>query len=96
MGRLIDPGRYKLDCRRTEKWDLGVRDRVIHRNLNNNVSGAGWIIQDTVTGQRVIGSLTEWSSLAGSYRGELLGMLAICVFLLAAENFYGNIVGSRS
>ena len=27
--------------------------------------------------------------MAGSYRGELLGMLAIRVFLLAVESFYG-------
>ena len=34
------------------------------------------------------GSLAEWSTPAGSYRGKLLGMLAIRVFLLALESFY--------
>ena len=58
------------------------------QNLNADVSGAGWIIQDTARGLRVSGLLTEWSNLAGSYRGKLLGMLAIRVFLLAAESFY--------
>ena len=35
-----------------------------------------------------MGSLAEWSSLAGSYRGEMLGMLAVRVFLLAVEEYF--------
>ena len=65
-----------------------VTDGSYMQNLNADVSGAGWIIQDTATGLRVSGLLAEWSNLAGSYRGNLLGMLAIRVFLLAAESFY--------
>ena len=66
-----------------------VTDGSYMQNLNPEVSGAGWIIQDTTTGRRVSGLLAEWPTSAGSYRGELLGMLAIRVFLLAAESFYG-------
>ena len=66
-----------------------VTDGSYMQNLNTEVCGAGWIIRDTITGQRVSGSLAEWSTSAGSYRGELLGMLAIRVFLLAVESFYG-------
>ena len=58
------------------------------RQLAPNVCGAGWIIQDKLTGKRVEGSLAEWSSLAGSYRGEMLGMLAVRVFLLAVEEYF--------
>ena len=35
-----------------------------------------------------MGSLAEWSSSAGSYRGEMLGMLAVRVFLLAVEEYF--------
>ena len=34
------------------------------------------------------GSLAEWSTVTGSYRDKLLGMLAVRVFLLAAEEYY--------
>ena len=54
-----------------------VTDGSFMQNLNADISGAGWIIQDNVTGLRVSGSLAEWSNSVGSYRGKLLGMLAI-------------------
>ena len=37
-----------------------------------------------------MGLLAELSASAGSYRRELLGMLAVQVFLLLAECFYGS------
>ena len=52
------------------------------------MSGAGWIILDKATRKRVAGVLTEWPTAPGSYRGELLGMLAVRVFLLASEAVY--------
>jgi len=65
-----------------------VTDGFYIRQLAPNVCGAGWIIQDKLAGKKVKGSLAEWSSLAGSYRGEMLGMLAVRIFLLAAEEHY--------
>ena len=32
--------------------------------------------------------LAEWSSSAGSYRGKMLGMLAVRAFLLAVEEYF--------
>ena len=32
--------------------------------------------------------LAEWSTAAGGYHDKLLGMLAVCIFLLAAEEYY--------
>ena len=66
-----------------------VTDDLYTEHLNQNISGAGWIIQGRATEKRVQGSLAEWSTSAGSYLGELLGMLAMRIFLLAAESFYG-------
>ena len=62
-----------------------VTDESYIRQLASNVCGAGWIVQDKLTGKKVKGSLAEWSSLTGSYRGEMLRMLAVRVFLLAVK-----------
>ena len=45
---------------------------------------------DTATGSRLAGSFSEYSSDASSYRGELLGLCAINVILLALSSV-GNI-----
>ena len=65
-----------------------VTDGSYIRYLAPNVCGAGWIIQDKLTGKKVKGSLAEWSSSMGSYRGEILGMLAVRVFLLLVEEYF--------
>ena len=65
-----------------------VTDDSYIRHLAPNVCGAGWIIQDKLTGKKVKGLLAEWSSSAGSHRGEILGMLAVRVFLLAVEKYF--------
>ena len=62
-----------------------VTDGSYIRHPAPNVCGPGWIIQDKLTGKKVKGSLAEWSSSAGSYRGEMLGMLAARVFLLSSN-----------
>ena len=68
-----------------------VTDGSYIRHLAPNVCGAGWIIQDKLTGKKVKGSLAEWPSSAESYRVEMLGMLAVLavrVFLLAVEEYF--------
>ena len=62
---------------------VGVTDGSYDRNRDTYVCGAGWILMDATTGQRLAGSFSEYSSSAGSYRGELLGLCAINVILLA-------------
>ena len=62
---------------------VGVTDGSYDRNRDAYVCGAGWILMDATTGQRLAGSFFEYSSSAGSYRGELLGLCAINVILLA-------------
>ena len=67
-----------------------VTDDLYTEHRNQNMSGVGWIIQGRATGKGVQGSLVERSTSAGSYRGELLGMLAVRVFLIVAESLYGS------
>ncbi|EJK54586.1 hypothetical protein THAOC_25770, partial [Thalassiosira oceanica] len=65
-----------------------VTDGSYNRTIDPGVCSAGWIIMCRETKKRVIGTVLERSEAAGSYRGELLGMLAIRLFLLAVEQFY--------
>jgi hypothetical protein len=67
-----------------------VTDGSYDRQRSPNVCAAGWIIMDTATGSRLAGSFSEYSSSASSYRGELLGLCAINVVLLALS-IVGNI-----
>ena len=52
------------------------------------ICGAGWIILCSRSNKHTKGSFTEHSPSASSYRGELLGMLDIHLFLLAIEEHY--------
>ena len=69
---------------------VGATDGSYDRSRNAFVCGAGWIIMDTTTGDRLAGSFSEHSPTAGSYRAELLGLCAINVLLLALSKA-GNI-----
>ena len=52
------------------------------------ISGAGWIIYCTMCKRKLCGSFFEHSHQYGSYRGELLGLLAIHTLLSALEAYY--------
>lgn len=67
---------------------VAVTDGSYNKKLAPNISGAGWIIRCKASGKEVRGSFSEYSTSAGSYRGELLGTLAINTFLLAIEEYY--------
>jgi hypothetical protein len=66
-----------------------VTDGSYNRPLRSDLDGAGWLIY-CPTRKRVVltCSFCECSKYAGSYRGELLGLLAIHLFLLAITEFY--------
>jgi hypothetical protein len=66
-----------------------VTDGSYNRPLRSELDGAGWLIY-CPTRKRVVFtcSFCECNKYAGSYRGELLGLLAIHVFLLAITEFY--------
>ena len=62
-----------------------VADGSYDRKKARDLSGAGYVICCTATNQKIAGSLVERSEGASSYRGELLGMLAIHLLLHAVE-----------
>ena len=65
-----------------------VTDGSFDRKRAPTVSGAGWIVHCTSTGRRLSCSFYEHSPAASSYRGELLGLCAIHLFLRALCTFY--------
>ena len=52
------------------------------------VSGSGWLLYCTAKKQKLYGKFFERSGRAGSYRGELLGLLAIYTLCAALEELY--------
>jgi hypothetical protein len=66
-----------------------VTDGSYNRSIQRDIDGAGWLVFCT-TRRRIVlrGSFSERNAKAGSYRAELLGLLAIHTFLLVAETFY--------
>jgi hypothetical protein len=63
-------------------------DGSYNRKRGPNVSGAGWVIACRRSGNILKGSFFEFSSNASSYRGELLGLVAIHTLVLHACQFY--------
>ena len=69
---------------------MSVTDGSYIKQLAPNFCGAGWIVQNKLTGKKVKGSLAEWSSFVGRYRGEMLGMLAVEYFQQHGKVGEGN------
>ena len=65
-----------------------VTDSSYDRKKARDLSVAGYVIYCTATKQKIKGSLVERSEGASSYRGKLLGMLAIHLFLHAVKTLY--------
>ena len=65
-----------------------VTDGSYMKEFAPDLCSAGWIVLCKQTGQKICGHLVERSPDASSYRGELLGMLAIRLFLLAVEEHF--------
>ena len=67
---------------------IWVTDGSYNRKAAPHVSGAGWMLHCTASGRRLFGSFYERSPNAGSYRAELLGLLAIHVLVAALEEYF--------
>ena len=72
-----------------------VADGSYDRHRDKEVCSAGWIVVCRATKKWITGSFAERSNSASSYRGELLGMLAVHLLLLATEQLY-RVTGSNT
>ena len=68
-----------------------VTDGLYNKQVTPDICSAGWVMACMQTKHRILCTLIERSAYAGSYRGELLGMLAICLFLLAVKGYHNTI-----
>ena len=64
-----------------------VTDGTYKKEIAPTISGAGWILLCKQSGFRICGSFAEYTSSAGSYRGEFLGLLAIHTLCAALEDY---------
>ena len=67
---------------------IAVTDGSFDRERPKDVSGLGWILLCTASQQTLRGSFYEISPKAGSFRGELLGLVAIHTLALAVARFF--------
>jgi hypothetical protein len=67
---------------------LAVTDSSYGRERAKDVSRSGWILLCTASRQTLWGSFYEISPKAGSFRGELLGLVAIHTLALAVAQFF--------
>jgi hypothetical protein len=67
---------------------LAVTNGSYDREMAPTVSGSGWIIVCTTCQRTLRGFFFEVSQSAGSYRGELLGLVAIHTFATAIAQYF--------
>ena len=67
---------------------ISVTDGSYKKDIAPDVSGAGWVIHCTQSKLKLKGSFYERSPDTGSYRGELMGLTALHLMILALEQFY--------
>jgi hypothetical protein len=67
---------------------IGVTDGFYDRVRTGTVSGSGWIICCTKTKQLLWGSFYKILPKAGSYRGELLGLVALHTLIVAVAKHF--------
>jgi hypothetical protein len=67
---------------------IGVTDGSYDRVRAGTVSGSGWIICCMQTRQLLQGSFYKTSHNAGSYRGELLGLVALHRLIVAVAKHF--------
>ena len=67
---------------------IAVTDGSYDRVTAPTISSSGWIIVCTACHRTLRGSFFEVSRSAGSYRGELLGLVAIHTFAIAIAQYF--------
>ena len=67
---------------------LMAADGSYNPNKSTLISGAGWIVCCSISGKRIQGQAYEKSTSAGSYRGEMLGLLALYATIATAHEYF--------
>jgi hypothetical protein len=72
---------------------VAVTDGSYIRELHPELCSAAFILECSAGRGRIVGSFPEMSSDANAYRGELLGLLAIHLILLAVNRLDPTLTG---
>jgi hypothetical protein len=73
-----------------------VTDGSYSQKIRSGIDGAGYMIYCTTRRKVVMkGSFYEQCDKVGSYRGELLGLFAVHLIILAIKRFYALEAGPR-
>jgi hypothetical protein len=75
---------------------VAVTDGLYIRELYPNLCSCAFILECSEGRGRIFGSFPEWSKVACAYRGELLGLLAIHLLLLAANKLRPALQGQAA
>ena len=67
---------------------IAVTDGSYMRELLPNLCSAAFILECSEGSGRIVGTFAEASSGANAYRGELLGLMAVHLILLAANELW--------
>jgi hypothetical protein len=73
---------------------IAVTDGSYMKEHYPNLNSAAFVFECAKGRGRLMASFTEFTPDAGSYRGELLGLMAIHLILLAVNEFHTGISGS--
>ena len=67
---------------------IGCTDGSYDGKRSTQLSSAGWILFDSKSRKPLAGSFCEYSPGASSYRGEMLGLCALQLLLLAIDTWF--------
>ena len=73
---------------------VAATDGLYIRELYPHLCSAAFILECSKRCSRVVGSFLEALLVANAYRGELLGLMAICLILLSINKMQQNLTGS--
>jgi hypothetical protein len=72
---------------------IGVMDGSYMRDLHKDICSAAFFFESTDRSCKLVGSFAEPSDSANAYRGELLGLLALHLILLAVNQVNPQLEG---
>jgi hypothetical protein len=78
----------------TDSTLLTVTDGSYIRKRYPDLCSATFVLECTKGCGRMIGLFSKFSQVANTYRGELLGLMAIHLILLSIDRIHGAIAGN--
>ena len=91
--RVVGPSDW-LATAIAEGTCIGVTDGSYMRDLRRDICSAAFFFESADGTCKLVGSFAERSEVANAYRGELLGLMALHLILLAVNKVHPGLQGS--